>query len=110
MSKPIMGISPETMDVLVRYDWPGNVRELENAIERATIVGKDSLIIPDNLPFRITQENHVSRSGSLASIERAHIAVVLEQNNWNITRSAEALGIDRVTLYHKISKYGLKKP
>ncbi len=110
MSKPITGISPETMDALVRYDWPGNVRELENAIERATIVGKAPLIVPDDLPFRITQENHASRSGSLASMERAHIAEVLEQNSWNISRSAEVLEIDRVTLYHKISKYGLKKP
>jgi transcriptional regulator of acetoin/glycerol metabolism len=66
--------------------------------------------LPDDLPFRITEKNHVPRSGSLASMERAHIAEVLEQHNWNITRSAETLEIDRVTLYNKISKYGLRKP
>jgi DNA-binding NtrC family response regulator len=110
MAKPITRITPEAMDVLVRYDWPGNVRELENGIERAMVVGKPPAILPDDLPFRITEKNHVPRSGSLASMERAHIAEVLEQHNWNITRSAETLEIDRVTLYNKISKYGLRKP
>ncbi|HEX29034.1 TPA: sigma-54-dependent Fis family transcriptional regulator, partial [Candidatus Poribacteria bacterium] len=46
---------------------------------------------------------------SLAAMEREHIKYVLDQNGWNITRSAEILGIDRVTLYNKIKKYGLKK-
>ncbi len=110
LSKAITGISPETMDALVRYDWPGNVRELENAIERAVVVGEHPVILPDDLPFRITEKNHIPHSGSLDSMERAHIARVLEQNRWNITRSAEVLEIDRATLYHKISKYVLKKP
>jgi transcriptional regulator of acetoin/glycerol metabolism len=43
-------------------------------------------------------------------LEKLHIAAVLEQNHWNITRSAELLEIDRVTLYNKINKYGLRKP
>jgi DNA-binding NtrC family response regulator len=110
MAKPVTGISPEAMDVLVRYDWPGNVRELENSIERAMVVGRPPAITPDDLPFRITEKNHIPRSGSLASMERAHIADVLEKNNWNITRSAEILEIDRVTLYNKINRYGLRKP
>jgi transcriptional regulator of acetoin/glycerol metabolism len=49
-------------------------------------------------------------AGSLAAMEKAHIAVVLDQNRWNISRSAEILQIDRVTLYNKIEKYCLKKP
>ena len=47
---------------------------------------------------------------SLESVERAHIAGVLVKHGWNITRSAAALGIDRVTLYNKIAKFGLKRP
>jgi DNA-binding NtrC family response regulator len=109
-SRPIPAISPETMDVLVRHDWPGNVRELENAIERAVLVGKLPAIMPDDLPFRITEKNHIPRSGSLVSMERAHIAEALAQHSWNITRSAEVLEIDRVTLYKKIRRYGLRKP
>jgi DNA-binding NtrC family response regulator len=110
MAKRITSISPEAMDVMVRYNWPGNVRELENAIERAMVVGKPPAIVPDDLPFRLSEKSSIPRSGSLASIEKSHIASILEQNNWNISRSAEILEIDRVTLYNKISKYALKKP
>jgi DNA-binding NtrC family response regulator len=110
MAKCIDAISPEAMDVLVRYNWPGNVRELENAIERAMVVGKPSSIRPQDLPFQLSEKNHVPTTGTLASMEKVHILNILEQNNWNISRSAEVLQIDRVTLYNKIQKYGFKKP
>ena len=110
MAKPVASISPEAMDVLVRYNWPGNVRELENAIERAMVVGRPPSIVPEDLPFRLSEKNNMPHSGSLAAIEKVHIARVLEQNNWNISRSADILEIDRVTLYNKIHKYGLRKP
>jgi transcriptional regulator of acetoin/glycerol metabolism len=74
------------------------------------VVGKPPSMQPDDLPFRLTEKNNIPRSGSLASIEKSHITSILEQNNWNISRSAEILEIDRVTLYNKINKYGLKKP
>jgi len=109
MGRAITGISPDAMDVLVRYDWPGNVRELENAIERAMVVGKPPAIQMDDLPFQLTEKKKKSRTGSLSDMERDHIEGILEQNNWNISRSAEVLQIDRVTLYNKIGKYGLKK-
>jgi DNA-binding NtrC family response regulator len=110
MAKPIVSVSPEAMDVLVRYNWPGNVRELENAVERAMVVGKPPAINPNDLPFRLSEKNNIPHSGSLAAIEKVHIQSILEQNNWNISRSAEILEIDRVTLYNKIHKYGLRKP
>ncbi len=110
MGKPINTISPEAMDTIVRYNWPGNVRELENAIERAMVVGLPPAIRPEDLPYQLTEKNHILPSGSLAAVEKAHIASVLDQNRWNISRSAEILQIDRVTLYNKIEKYGLKKP
>ncbi len=110
MNKPVSGVTSEAMDILVRYNWPGNVRELENAIERAMVVGKPPKIQPDDLPFQLIEKNHIFPAGSLASAEKTHIAAILEQNRWNISRSAEVLQIDRVTLYNKIEKYGLKKP
>jgi DNA-binding NtrC family response regulator len=110
MAKPINAISPEAMDVLVRYNWPGNVRELENAIERAMVVGKPPAIRPEDLPFQLSDKNNLPTTGSLSSVEKTHISSVLEQYNWNISRSAEVLEIDRVTLYNKIHKYGLRKP
>ena len=110
MSKSVSGVTSEAMDILVRYNWPGNVRELENAIERAMVVGKPPKIQPDDLPFQLIEKNHIFPAGSLASAEKTHVAAILEQNRWNISRSAEVLQIDRVTLYNKIEKYGLKKP
>jgi DNA-binding NtrC family response regulator len=110
MGKQITSITPEAMDTIVRYNWPGNVRELENAIERAMVVGNPPSIKPEDLPYQLTEKNHVLQAGSLAAMEKAHIASVLDQNRWNISRSAETLQIDRVTLYNKIEKYGLKKP
>jgi DNA-binding NtrC family response regulator len=110
MAKPDVSISPEAMDMLVRYNWPGNVRELENAIERAMVVGKPPAIHPEDLPFRLSEKGNMPLSGSLAAMEKVHIISVLEQNNWNISRSAQLLEIDRVTLYNKINKYGLRKP
>lgn len=112
MNKPTVSIDAEAMDLLIRNKWPGNVRELENVIERAMVLAKPPAIKPEDLPFQLSQlENPNSqRDDLMTSVERVHISKVLEKNGWNITRSAEALGIDRVTLYSKISKYGLKKP
>lgn len=110
MGKLIHTIAPEAMDAIVRYDWPGNIRELENAIERAMVVGKEPAIRPDDLPFQILEKRTMPACGSLAAMEKEHIVAILEQNHWNISRSAEILQIDRVTLYNKIEKYGLKKP
>jgi transcriptional regulator with PAS, ATPase and Fis domain len=109
MDKKIAQISPEAMAVLEAYDWPGNVRELSNAIERAMVVGKGRSIQPDDLPLRGGPRVPPDEADSLAEVERRHIASVLEKNDWNITRAAEALRVDRVTVYNKIKKYGLKR-
>ncbi|MBU2446744.1 MAG: sigma-54 dependent transcriptional regulator [Bacteroidetes bacterium] len=107
MNKPIKNISKEAMEVLFNYNWPGNVRELENAIERAMVVGTLPEIQVDNLPFKI--ENTKGMSDSLSDIEKLHIKKVLIKHNWNVTRAAAALEIDRVTLYNKIKKYDFRK-
>ncbi|MFQ6092039.1 MAG: sigma-54-dependent transcriptional regulator [bacterium] len=109
MNKQIAEISPEAMDLLVRYDWPGNVRELENAIERAMVVGKPPRINPTDLPFQLSSKKAVPAADSLEEVEKTHILNVLERMGWNISRSAEILKIDRVTLYNKIKKYDLQK-
>ena len=111
MNKPINDISPEAMDLLIRHQWPGNVRELENAIERAMVVGKPPAITSQDLPFQfliapVMQEESI---GSLADMEKRHIEQMLQKTNWNISRAAGRLQIDRVTLYNKIKKYQLRK-
>ncbi|MGE5402341.1 MAG: sigma-54-dependent transcriptional regulator [Ignavibacteriales bacterium] len=110
MNKNIKNISSEAMDFLVNYSWPGNVRELENAIERALVVGRTDSIRIEDLPFHIMPNNRTDDcDASLASMEKKHIMNVLETNNWNISKSAEVLQIDRVTLYNKINKYGFRR-
>lgn len=112
MNKKVSGISDEAMSFLLKYKWPGNVRELENAIERAVVVCRNDKIQLDDLPFRISSNSLYSEveDKSLSEVEKRHIALVLQENNWNISKSAEDLKIDRVTLYNKIKKYGLRKP
>jgi DNA-binding NtrC family response regulator len=109
MNRPFRELDPSAMDMLVRYDWPGNVRELANAIERALVVGKPPIVRVEDLPHRLTQQNNGAFGDSLADAERAHIARMLDREGWNITHAAEKLKIDRVTLYNKIKKYGLRK-
>jgi DNA-binding NtrC family response regulator len=108
MNKPVSNFSPQAMEKLKQYHWPGNVRELRNAIERSVVVAKGSSITVDDLPIPSTP-GRAARDQSLEAMENAHIKNILEQMEWNITRSAEMLGIDRATLYHKIKKYGLRK-
>jgi DNA-binding NtrC family response regulator len=110
ISRPAKEISQGAADFLINYDWPGNVRELENAIERALVVGKSETIIVEDLPFRIAsvEFNPDEDKESLSVIEKKHILRVLNKNKWNISRSAQVLEIDRVTLYNKINKYNLR--
>jgi len=109
MNKQVNEISPDAMDLLVRYDWRGNVRELENAIERAMVVGKPPRIVAEDLPFQLSAKRSIPSADSLEEIEKAHIRNILERTAWNISRAAEILKIERVTLYNRIKKYGLRR-
>jgi transcriptional regulator with PAS, ATPase and Fis domain len=110
MNKNIKSISAEAMNFLTEHEWRGNVRELENAIERAIVVGKKEVITMDDLPFSSNDESLDGEvDKSLFANEKKYILKILKENNWNISRSADILEIDRVTLYNKINKYSLKK-
>jgi len=109
-NKDIDRISREAMDEMMLYEWPGNVRELENAIERAVVIGKGRKIVPKDLPIFRQEFIQPAADHSLKSVEREHIVHVLDKTQWNISRSAEILGIDRTTLYNKIRRYRIKRP
>jgi len=108
MGKRITDVSPEALKLLMDHDWPGNVRELSNAIERAMVVGTPPLIRPEDLPVRTQRRGAEEYGDSLADVEKRHIAAVLERTNGNVSEAAEILKIDRVTVYNKIKKYGLR--
>jgi len=110
-NKPIDHISRAAMDEIMLYDWPGNVRELENAVERAVVVCKGPRIMASDLPiFRPEEGARPAAADSLAEVEKAHIVQVLDTSDWNVSRSARILKIDRSTLYNKIRRYKLQKP
>jgi len=109
MNKDVTDISPEAMKMLTQYNWPGNIRELRNTIERAlVVVGKKNRIESEDLNLLFVSKANPP-GNSLEEMEKAHIQRILEQSDWNISRSAETLKIDRVTLYNKIKKYGLQR-
>ncbi len=109
MNKKITRVSPAAMNLLQQQNWSGNVRELENAVERAMVVAQEPEIRDSDFVFKV---NLVPNGGpkSLDEIEKAHILRTLESVGWNQTRAAEILSIDRVTLHHKLKRYGWSKP
>jgi two-component system response regulator HydG len=107
MNKKINRVAPAAMYALQQYNWPGNVRELENAVERAMVVAQEPELRESDFILK-PKNGTTAESGTktLEDVERAHILRVLEECNWNQTRAAEILDIDRVTLHNKLKKYG----
>ena len=107
--------SEAAMEVLLNHHYPGNVRELENIIEHALIVCQESLIEPRHLPLALQggkadlspQEPQLSFVEKKEIGEKAMILNALEQNNWNRNTTAQALSVDRTTLWRKMKKYGI---
>lgn len=112
-SRPKTELSDVTQRMLSNYTWPGNVRELRNALERAIVFSHNDHLEPENFPENIRAAapgGNASVAGlrSLEDVEREVIAATLEATHYQISRSAEALGISRKTLLEKRKKYGLK--
>lgn len=109
MNREIVKISPPALRQLMDYHWPGNVRELENIIERALVIGAGKEIMTDDLPFSRTDARVSDSPKSLKMMERAHILRILELTEWNISKAAREMDIDRQTLYNKMNKYAIKR-
>jgi len=114
--KPIRAISADALQVLTQHDFPGNVRELKNAIESAVLYETTDLLQPQSLPSHLTQEGSQAATSSptdttvilpLDEVERNAIAHALKVTDNNISDAAQALGINRATLYRKLRKYNL---
>ena len=111
------GISEKTMHCLQHHNWPGNIRELENVMERAVLLSKNPLIEPEDLPQNILNSEaatampadlqNMSLKEALAEPEKRIIRASLELHNWNRNETADALKLDRTTLYKKMKRYGL---
>ncbi len=109
------GISPAALQTLLAYDWPGNVRELRNTIERALLLETTDRLQVSSLPPQLSvlvpsptdPEDPAHSPLSLQEAERRAVVHALEALDWNITKAAQTLNINRVTLYRKLRKYNL---
>lgn len=112
--KKLSDFSEVVKNVFLNYHWPGNVRELENVVERAVVIEEGKKITLSSLPTNIrkmseSKEKTPTAIKSLTELEKDHIIEVLKSTNWNRSKSARILGIDRKTLYEKIKRYEIKQ-
>jgi DNA-binding NtrC family response regulator len=82
---------------------------LENVIERALVIGRGKEIVTEDLPFSRKQLEPEKMPSSLKLMEKMHIKRILEETDWNISKTARLLEIDRQTLYNKITRYKIEK-
>lgn len=110
--KKVDRVDRQAMKYLQAYDWPGNVRELENAVERAVVLAKSRTLVLDDFRF-IKSGSSASTSAALLTLhdmEKKHIEKILQDNQWNISISANILGVSRATLHRMIKRHDLEKP
>jgi DNA-binding NtrC family response regulator len=111
MGRESAEISPEALGLLEAYSFPGNVRELENIIERAVAIGAGPVVRDADLPEdlrSLTIRVFRRRDGRIPTLEeqeRDYIRWVLAETNGNQTAAAQALGIDRVSLWRKLKRF-----
>jgi two-component system response regulator HydG len=110
--KDIKGLTPEAMRVLVEYTWPGNVRELKGVMEYAFVVADKGMISTNQLPPELLGKQKGKSTRHLASegkdeAEKYALLDALKKCDGNQTRAAEILGVTRVTVWHRMKKYGI---
>jgi DNA-binding NtrC family response regulator len=114
LGREVSGISEEALRLLMDHDWPGNVRELENAVERALVTCKTGVLGAEDFAFLARKAASAAPLAlpaglSLQDMEKEYIAATLLRLQGNVKAAAEALGIDRSTLYEKIKRYGIPR-
>ena len=111
-------VSVEALAYFLSYDWPGNIRELRNMVERLVIMTPGDIIGPDDLPAPLRPKDLASGGDAKErtlreareAFERAYILSELRASEWNMTRTAERLGIERSHLYRKLKTYSITPP
>jgi transcriptional regulator with PAS, ATPase and Fis domain len=109
-------IAEDAMDILLNYHYPGNIRELENIIEHAGVLCQGELIERRHLPMYLqaTLGRAEAQIGAQPDVvaardqrERELIVEVLKEHRWHRQKAAQALGMDRTTLWRKMKKYNI---
>jgi len=120
-SREIKSISEEALKALKAYNWPGNVRELKNLIERLVIMTPGKTINLSDLPLGINQNNSQNEQQKLNTkelpssyreakevFEKQFLEKKLNENNWNVSKTAEEIGLERSNLHRKIKHYQIE--
>ena len=110
------GFSEEALEVMKNYFWPGNIAELKNAVERAFIVGEPPYIKTSDmalgseggLPTVETGEDKTLKT-AVNAFKKAYVTKILEENNWNQTKAAKVLGIQRTYVIRLIDELQIRK-
>lgn len=133
LNRDLEGFSSEVMQMFINYPWPGNLREFRNVVRRSVLLTQDGLVAANTLPWEITNPTLSPVTGATQSVEKVRgleeetpttnikkdydlkdaaskaeyeaIMNVLKEVNYNKTKAAEILKIDRKTLYNKIKSY-----
>jgi len=126
MNKEIKSISVEAMNKLINYEWPGNVRQLENVIERAVVMAESQTIVLEYLPASILgkgadmdtkiprdseelkQMKKYLRESAVENVEKMFVLEALNRNDWNVTRTAKEVGMQRTNLQALMRKYNIR--
>ncbi len=114
--KDIHGLNNESLDLFMSYAWPGNVRELKGALEYAFVIAEQGLVTPGQLPPQIKgaapekskAANMEPAPGRGTLSEKETLIKALRQAKGNQTRAAKLLGVNRVTVYNRMKKYGIQ--
>jgi DNA-binding NtrC family response regulator len=111
MNKNTQGVSEEALRLLLNYPWPGNVRELENAIQRAVILARQPLLLPEDFPSALIQTadgdllgKGIREKMTVDQLSKEYIKRTIVETGGNKSKAAEILGLDRKTLYRKIDE------
>jgi two-component system response regulator HydG len=124
LGKNIKGFTEETKEILMKYNWPGNLREMNNIVKRAALLSTKDLIAPETLPkeilfhakfnidedvteYNVTPKTTLELKPTAMNAEYRKIIEVLKQVNYNKSKAALLLNIDRKTLYNKVKNFNL---
>jgi DNA-binding NtrC family response regulator len=114
--------SAEVIDCFFNYDWPGNIRELENVVEQLVVLATNKIILVETLPQSLKKSYYsddkivevenlaLARSKILSNFEKHFITNALLKHSWNISQTAQIIGVSREGLHRMIKKYGITKP
>jgi len=114
--KKIRGVTPEAMEQIKRHPWPGNIRELRNAVERAMLLSEGQMLEASDfsaggaVAMRLGESVELPAAGlDLEQLERSLVVQALERTQWNQTKAAALLGLNRDQIRYRVEKFQLHR-